>query len=324
MPEMIVSPDSGSRCTRNVGSSFWNRLSALEKLVLESLTLGWIASEMTGSGTYMDVIEYSSLPSVNVSPEEQSTPNIAPISPDLISFTSSISFACRRTRRGTLIFLLFLTLKIVSPRVIVPWYTRMYVSWPKRPSSNLNARPTNGALPSGESTTGLSLSCTSSATFSTCVGSGRYAVTPSSSVCTPLFLIAEPSITGANLSAIVARRIAACMSATVGVCSFKYMSAKTSSTSASRSNSSARLASASAAYACGTSMILLLSPLEPSNTCAFIAMTSTMPSNWFSRPIGIWIAAALRCSLARIWSMTFHGLAPARSSLLMKQMRGTL
>lgn len=41
---------SWSMWTRNVGSSFWNRLSAREKLGV-SWPLGLMASEMTGSGT---------------------------------------------------------------------------------------------------------------------------------------------------------------------------------------------------------------------------------------------------------------------------------
>jgi len=51
---MIVSWDSESTWTRNVGSSFWNRLSAREKFG-DSFPSGRIEREMTGSGTYIEV-----------------------------------------------------------------------------------------------------------------------------------------------------------------------------------------------------------------------------------------------------------------------------
>lgn len=41
-----------------VGSSLWNRLSALEKLPAASRVLGRMARLITGSGTFMDVIVY--------------------------------------------------------------------------------------------------------------------------------------------------------------------------------------------------------------------------------------------------------------------------
>ncbi len=90
-------------------------------------------------------IDSAVLPSVNVSPDEHSTPNMAQISPGPISCTSSMSSACIRTRRGTLTFLPVRELKMMPPRRSTPWYTRMYVSCPKRLSSSLNARPTSGA-----------------------------------------------------------------------------------------------------------------------------------------------------------------------------------
>ncbi len=56
MPLMMVWADSSSRWTRKVGSSLVKRLSALEKLVALALSLGATASEMTASGTCIDVI----------------------------------------------------------------------------------------------------------------------------------------------------------------------------------------------------------------------------------------------------------------------------
>ena len=77
---------------------------------------------MTASGTCIDVIVMLTLPSVNVSPDEQSTPNSATMSPACASVMSFISFECMRTRRGTLTFFWFaeqLTMK--SPLAILPW-----------------------------------------------------------------------------------------------------------------------------------------------------------------------------------------------------------
>lgn len=52
---VLTSLLSLSMCTRNVGSSFWKRLSAREKLGVSNPT-GFRASEMTGSGTYIEVL----------------------------------------------------------------------------------------------------------------------------------------------------------------------------------------------------------------------------------------------------------------------------
>jgi len=96
-------------CTRKVGSSFWKRLSAREKFGVSSPS-GLMLSEMTGSGTNMDVclkrasrqsnrlgnrghtMEREEFPSVKVSPEEHSTPKMAQISPGPIS---SMSWKCK-------------------------------------------------------------------------------------------------------------------------------------------------------------------------------------------------------------------------------------
>jgi hypothetical protein len=56
MPEMIVWLLSSSVCTRKVGSSLVNRPSALPKPA-ELRSLGMSASETTGSGTCIEVIE---------------------------------------------------------------------------------------------------------------------------------------------------------------------------------------------------------------------------------------------------------------------------
>lgn len=98
-------------------------------------------------------IDNEVVPSVNVSPDEHSTPNIAQISPAPISSTScrvhkqeirrrlyqgkskrirvqrsgsgalrtSMSLLCMRTRRGTLTFLPVRALKMRLPLFKVPW-----------------------------------------------------------------------------------------------------------------------------------------------------------------------------------------------------------
>lgn len=77
---------------------------ALLKAGAMSRPFGDTASDTTGSGTYILVILNFALPSVKVSPEEQSTPNTAITSPADADSTSSNSSECNRTRRGTLVF----------------------------------------------------------------------------------------------------------------------------------------------------------------------------------------------------------------------------
>lgn len=88
------SPNPASTC-------FWKRLMALLNDSRSFCFSGLMASEMTGSGTNMDVSEYLTEPSVNESPDAQSMPKSAQISPACTSSTSTISSACIRTSRGT-------------------------------------------------------------------------------------------------------------------------------------------------------------------------------------------------------------------------------
>ena len=85
------------------------------------LSFGVTVSEMTGSGTCIDVIATLSVPSVKVSPELQSMPNIATMSPDEEMSISSISSECMRTRRPTLWRLPVRVLVISFPFASVPW-----------------------------------------------------------------------------------------------------------------------------------------------------------------------------------------------------------
>src|SRR5262245_29761593 len=105
MPAMMVSLDSGSTQHLNVGSSLVNRLSDLDMLISAAECLERIATEITGLGTNIDVIATLIEPSVNVSPELQSTPKIAQMSPAPASVISSLSSECIRTNRPTLTFL---------------------------------------------------------------------------------------------------------------------------------------------------------------------------------------------------------------------------
>ena len=47
---------------------------------------------------------------------------------------TSISSLCIRTRRDTFTLFPVLVLRMVSPRLTAPWYTRTYVNWPNRPA----------------------------------------------------------------------------------------------------------------------------------------------------------------------------------------------
>ena len=99
---MMVSFDSGSMYVWNVGSSFVKRFKAFDIWAAAFLSLGLIDKEITGLGTYIEAIETFNPPEVNVSPEAQSTPNKATMSPEPASLMSSIWAAFMRTRRPTL------------------------------------------------------------------------------------------------------------------------------------------------------------------------------------------------------------------------------
>ncbi len=90
-------------------------------LVCALLSFGVTVRLITGSGTNIEVIATFSSPSVNVSPELQSMPNIAMMSPDAEVSISSISSECMRTRRPTLCRLPVRVLVISRPLVSVPW-----------------------------------------------------------------------------------------------------------------------------------------------------------------------------------------------------------
>ena len=105
----------------NVGSSRWKRESALEKPADSERAFGATARDITGSGTFIEVIARLTVPSVKVSPDLHSTPKSATISPADASFTSSISSECMRTSRGTLSFLPVDVFTSELPFAILPW-----------------------------------------------------------------------------------------------------------------------------------------------------------------------------------------------------------
>ena len=76
---------------------------------------------MTGAGTWIEVSATWKPPVVKVSPEWQSSPKMATMSPGPASWTSSISSACRRTSRPTFVVLPVRVLVIIVSRVSLPW-----------------------------------------------------------------------------------------------------------------------------------------------------------------------------------------------------------
>jgi hypothetical protein len=90
------------------------------------------------------------------------------------------------------------------------------------------------------------------------------------------------------------------------------------------SSITSRRSSASTFSDAGMSPSMICSPLSPSKRKARIFTRSITPSSLSSRPIGICIMTALCLSFSRSCSVTRAGLAPERSHLLTKAMRGTL
>mmetsp|Transcript_25455 Transcript_25455/g.83771 ORF Transcript_25455/g.83771 Transcript_25455/m.83771 type:complete len:253 (-) Transcript_25455:337-1095(-) len=201
---------------------------------------------------------------------------------------------------------------------------RMYVSCPKRPSSSLKASATSGSSGLPLRTTGASSFERSSAVFSTSSGLGRYLTTPSRRCCTPLFLNAEPTKTGAKASEIVARRIAASSCSPVGSSPSRKSSASSSSQSATASMSSLRWLSLCSFKPSGISSYTIFSPRSPWKNTARMWTRSTQPSCLSSSPIGSVTKAECCRSLSRSCPSTRCGSAPERSALLIKTTRGTL
>ena len=130
------------------------RLSAFDRLA--SGRGSWARSTrwMTAFGTCIEVMLTSSVPSVNVSPEVQSMPNSATMSPARRSSMSSISSACMRTRRPTLCFFLVRVLKMglpLSTRALVDAHVGQlaeaaFLELEREPDERLGRRPTRHSI----------------------------------------------------------------------------------------------------------------------------------------------------------------------------------
>ena len=121
MPEITVSPLSLSTPEWKVGSSRTKRPRALDMLSWLLVSVGFTESEITGAGTCMELMATSTDSSVKVSPEAQSMPNMATMSPAKASSISSISEACMRPKRPTLCRFLVRLLTMLAPRAMQPW-----------------------------------------------------------------------------------------------------------------------------------------------------------------------------------------------------------
>ncbi len=100
IPEIIVSPVSGSPDTRNVGSSSAKRCNAIPIFSWSAFVFGSTRAEITGSGKsiFSRINGFSG--SQSVSPVEVSfKPTKPPISPAKISSISSRWLACKRIMR---------------------------------------------------------------------------------------------------------------------------------------------------------------------------------------------------------------------------------
>ena len=145
----------------------------------------------------------------------------------------------------------------------------------------------------------------------------------SSKSCTPLFFNAEPVNTGTSLLSMVATRNAARNSSSDISSPPKYFSMSASSVSTILSTSTARNASVFSFKSAGISSSTMVSPLFPLNRIACIVIRSTTPSKLASAPIGYCSATALVVNRSWIVRNEWSKLAPVRSILLMKHMRGT-
>ena len=139
-----------------------------------------------------------------------------------------------------------------------------------------------------------------------------------------MFFKAEPVNTGIILLAITAF-LKTRIKSSSGISSpARYFSIRASSLSAIASISSRRYFSASAFIFSGIGVSTTRSPLSPWNSNAFMRRRSTTPLKSPSAPIGNCTRKAQVVSLSLIEAKLFSKLAPMRSSLLMKQILGTL
>ena len=154
-------------------------------------------------------------------------------------------------------------------------------------------------------------------------GDGRNSVTASSIGWMPLFFRAEPVSTGTNFDWSVPRRRPWRISSVVSASPSRYLWVSVSSASATTSIIFSRHFAASAWSGSGISTTSIFEPRSSRYRIAFISMRSMTPSKRSSLPIGIWIGTGRAPRRSTIMSTQRQKSAPVRSSLLMKQMRGT-
>ena len=131
MPEIIVSPVSGSPATRKVGSSSESFRRATPIFSWSAFVLGSTRTDMTGSGKVMDsrIIGWSS--SESVSPVvELFKPTSPPMPPGNTSLTSSRWLACRRRILPMRSFTPLFGFRTYVPLFKVPEYRRKNASEP--------------------------------------------------------------------------------------------------------------------------------------------------------------------------------------------------
>ncbi len=146
---------------------------------------------------------------------------------------------------------------------------------------------------------------------------------PSSSIWTPLFLYAEPHITGNRLHAIVSRLIVRLISSSVSSPPSRNFSMSSSSHSATVSSISSLHFFASSSIFSGMDSSSMTLPRSSSYISAFILIRSMMPIKESSAPIGSWTTTGVTFSLSLIICTTLKKSAPSTSILLMKIILGT-
>ncbi|KAF5031670.1 hypothetical protein DSECCO2_625360 [anaerobic digester metagenome] len=189
----------------------------------------------------------------------------------------------------------------------------------------MNTRPARGSLSlQGQTMVSSSLSGFMPFICSMSRGEGRKATTASSSGCTPMLRKADPQNTGTMLRAMVALRTHEMISSSVSSSPPRYFSSRASSSSATASTMARRFSRYRSIMSAGTSSSVNSTPLlDLSNLMALPLIRSTTPSNLSSLPMGSWMGMGFARRRSTIMSTQRKKLAPMRSILLTKQMRGT-
>mmetsp|Transcript_27923 Transcript_27923/g.61100 ORF Transcript_27923/g.61100 Transcript_27923/m.61100 type:complete len:249 (+) Transcript_27923:1296-2042(+) len=155
-------------------------------------------------------------------------------------------------------------------------------------------------------------------------GEGRKSHTASRRGCTPLFLKAVPHTMGTKVFSRVPLRMSALSAASSGSSPSRNIIMASSSCSTAISTIFSRY---SFACSCSSGRISLYSKEAPRSSpiqrISCIVTRSMTPSNWSSAPMGSWMMRGLAPRLLTTMSAQRRKLAPMRSILFTKQMRGT-